>query len=247
MKEKHNSIKNWDELVDPAPDYHWNELYQQCVTEIGIQQSKRDQIIAFFIAVCSFVIPAVLEIENIGNAGRGACFFFLFFLGAMLCRVVARYRIYKEVYWLAVRTISKLFGLKRECVNKEVVQQCFAESMRKSFKKTVVFRTNKKDQQKPNLWKTLRLNRGSAELILFKVIVLMTGVLAFLSVCELGALLQLPPLVVLVAGAVVLGVVYFWMCMMFCRMLFEIYRYCVDNEKESFNKTYSKAWFLHLF
>ena len=79
MKEKHNSIKNWDELVDPAPDYHWNELYQQCVTEIGIQQSKRDQIIAFFIAVCSFVIPAVLEIENIGNAGRGACFFFLFF------------------------------------------------------------------------------------------------------------------------------------------------------------------------
>lgn len=247
MKETHDSIKHWDEIVEPAPDYHLNELYQQCVTEIGVQQSKRDQTIAFFIAVCSFVIPAILEIENMGSAGRGACFFFLFALGAMLCRVVARYRIYKEVYWLTVRTLSRLFGFKCECINKEVVQQCFAEAMHKNFKKTVVFRTNKKREQKPNLWKTLRLNRGSAELILYKVIVLMTGVLGFLFVCELGSLLALPPLVSFIAGVVMLAVVYFWMCMIFCRMLCETYRYCVDSEKDSFNKTYAKAWFLHMF
>ena len=148
---------------------------------------------------------------------------------------------------VAVRTLSRLFAFKRECLSKEIVQQCFAESMNKSFKKTVVFRTDRKGRKKPALWKTLRLNRGSAELILFKVIVLMTGVLALLAVCELGTLLMLPPLVFILAGVAVLGAVYFWMCMMFCRMLCETYRYCVDGEKESFNKTYAKAWFLHLF
>lgn len=247
MKETHDSIKKWDDIVEPVPDYHLNELYSQCVTEIGIQQSKRDQTIAFFIAVCSFVIPAIFEIESMGHAGRGACFFFLFVLGAMLCRVVARYRIYKEVYWLAVRTISRLFGFKQECIKKEVVQQCFAEAMYKNFEKTVAYRTNKKGEQKADLWKTLRMNRGSAEFILFKVIALMTGVLVLLAVCEFGSLLGMPPIVFIVIGVLALAVVYLWMCRIFCRMLCDTYRYCVDSEKESFNKTYAKAWFLHMF
>lgn len=90
-------------------DFRLESTYELCINELGLQQSKRDQTIAFYIAIISFVIPAIIGMD-INHYAKAAGFFALYLLGSMLTKVVVRYRIYKEVYWVTCRTISQLYN-----------------------------------------------------------------------------------------------------------------------------------------
>lgn len=85
------------DLFDTKKEINFENLYNLCTAELSLQQSKRDQIIAFYVAIAGFLIPTAYELD-VSVWFRGAAFALVAFIGAMLCRVVVRYRVYKEVY-----------------------------------------------------------------------------------------------------------------------------------------------------
>ncbi|HHW22628.1 MAG TPA: hypothetical protein GXX26_07075 [Clostridiaceae bacterium] len=62
-----------DDLYNAKKDLRLDKTYEICVNELGLQQTKRDQIIAFYIAIISFVIPGILNM-NITEIAKSAGF-----------------------------------------------------------------------------------------------------------------------------------------------------------------------------
>ncbi len=243
MKEEWKNLPDPETMKDPEPDYKLDNLYALCTAELTLQQTKRDQIIALFITICSFLIPTVFN--TFDNLVRGISFFLLVVIGQTLCRVVVRYRVYKEVYWLASRVISRLMGLKKEYVCKAVTQQFFAENLEKAGPKTAVYKKDG-DQVKPDLLATLKLHRNSAEFLLYLLLVLMTSVLLLLCILEFFLSFDLLWVGIVVAVSA-FGAMFAISVRQYARDLGKVYQYCADHSRESFNGAYAKAWFLHMF
>ncbi|MDE6471704.1 MAG: hypothetical protein K2L52_01625, partial [Clostridia bacterium] len=96
-------------------------------------------------------------------------------------------------------------------------------------------------------WNTLKYfkkNIFSSETIHFIIIDMMTSILLGLSVFLILPFNVLPNLII----AIVLGLIVFivMLCIYFSKCS-EVYAVLIDEKDSSFNRTFSKAWFLHFY
>ena len=225
-----------------SKDFRLEKTYELCVSELGLQQKKRDQTIAFYIAIISFVIPAIIDMKQSDNA-KGAGFLALYVLGMMLAQVVVRYRVYKEVYWITCRTITQLYNFAQDKVTKEIVQHLFYKTMEKNAGTVLAFRSGAGSERKVGRWKTYCKILRSAETTLYQVLALMCSMVLWIAVYTLvnveiyGA----------VAATLLALASYAYGSIHYYKQLTQVYDVIIDGKDSSFNSAYSKAWFLHIF
>lgn len=229
-----------DALYSEDKDLRLESTYELCVNELGLQQSKRDQIIAFYIAIVSFALPAIIGMQ-ISQQGKATGILALFLLGTLLAKVVIRYRIYKEVYWITCRTISQLYSFKQEKITKVLVQHLFYENMKKSRHTVIEFKKNK-DKQVDHISSFKRIF-NSAETILYEVLILMNSLVLWV-----GIYLLFNHNTITLAIASITTILYYVYCnISYYNNLTQVYAVIINGKDKSFNKTYEKAWFLHSF
>ncbi len=243
-------------------------MYSQCNAELALQQSKRDQIIAVYISVAGFIIPSILGL-GLGMLPMAAAFLLMYVIGDTLCKVVVRYRVYKEVYWITSRTIATLFCVENDIINKQLVQKLFADNIRRGCASVIALNDGFKDKigmaalQTPvsfdeavDRCATVKKISNSAETQLYKLMALMSA--ATLSIAVFFAAKKLVSLVAVLTptlqltAAILLAAIAGFLAYnkeknFYIAKLTEVYAYCFDGKKESFNATYAKAWFLHGF
>ena len=251
MKQNFETFRLSADLFDPAREINMENLYNLCTAELTLQQTKRDQIIAFYVAIASFLIPTAYEM-NLSAPFRAAAFALVAFIGAMLCRVVVRYRVYKEVYWVTARTITALMRAKPEKLEKALVQHLFAKNLKKSMPSVVAYATEERDgvpvPARIRRFATVRKLQNSAETMLYLLIVVMTAVPAFLAgYTALACVPGIPAWLPAACGGILFAAAVCLLMRSYARALCDLYAYCFDGRDASFNRTYAKAWFLHGF
>ena len=123
---------------EPTPpllnkDLDLQKIHSECMKELALQQSKRDQLIAFYLTITGLV-SAYLFSSDLNPAVRILIFFALFVLGCIWSVITIRYKVYKEVYWMSCKTISSLFSADREQIDKAYVQHIFYCVIKKCYK-----------------------------------------------------------------------------------------------------------------
>ena len=235
-------------------DMDLNNIYSLCNSEMGLQQSKRDQIIAFYIAIISFLVPAIIDLK-MPFIPQAIAYFLLWVIGITLCSVVRRYRVYKEVYWLTLRTITTLMRVEKDRLNEKIIRFLFWTTMKKMQPKAVASQARDEKGNWLDVEATRKMHSSSAEFLLYRLLSVMTSVVLLISIYTLlyGILLPFAEVMtenfVIVFSAVVACVPSFLShrhCIVkFIKELAAVYQYCFDNNLASFEKTYDKAWFLH--
>lgn len=223
-------------------EIHWDSIYDKAIAELGLQQTKRDQLITIYIALYAFLIPAILETDKISLRVQGFLFLASSILGFLFGVIIIRYRIYKEAYWLCCQSITALMRYDYNVLNKEFIQTVFYRTLEKKGKKYI--RKNKKGKIKFRRWNYVYKNFVSSETFYFLIHTLITSGVFGLS---MSLVWDVPEKYKLLLGfgtgialALVLLYWYFYECI-------KVYWVLVDHTDESFNKTFSKAWFLHFY
>ncbi|MBR4724692.1 MAG: hypothetical protein IK071_02800 [Lachnospiraceae bacterium] len=216
--------------------------YEKTVEELGLQQTKRDQIIALYLSILGFVIPNIISLDIV-PIGKGLGFLVIYIIGILLCRIVIRYRIYKEVYWISCRVISQLYNIVPELRNKETVQTLFFRSLKKNSSNVVV----KNRSGKVSTLKSFKKQLSSAEMTLFNILLIFASFIGGISATYLwkdGSVYSM-----IAAGVLVLVIIY-----TFCRLNYQyvsslLLQYkCVSTEKtEDLSIPFNKAWMLHCY
>ena len=109
-----NKIFNdWEDKIDDSKlknekDYDLGGIYEHAHSELSLQQSKRDQIITIYLALCSFLLPFALGEELISITMKGVLFLVVGLVGMLFSCITVRYREYKEAYWLCCQTLTVL-------------------------------------------------------------------------------------------------------------------------------------------
>ncbi len=243
-------------------------MYSQCNAELALQQSKRDQIIAVYISVAGFIIPSILGL-GLGLLPMAAAFFLMYVIGDTLCKVVVRYRVYKEVYWITSRTIATLFCVENNRINKQLVQKLFADNIRRGCTSVIALRDGFEEKvgaaalhtpvsynEAVDCRATAKKISNSAETQLYKLMALMSAatlaLAVFFAAKELTSLLTVLTPTLQLTAAILLAAIAGFLAYnkekgFYITKLTEVYDYCFDGKKKSFNATYAKAWFLHGF
>lgn len=247
-------LNDWENKIDSdhvkeEKDYDLAGLYKQAHSELSLQQSKRDQIITIYLALCSFLLPFALGEEIISMRIKGVIFAVLGVIGILFSFITIRYREYKEVYWLCCQALTVLQNFKEEKLDKQMVQKVFYHCLRKKGKGYLY---EKNGGWKFNKWLYVRKNTQSAETFYFMIIALMSS-----FILALGAFLILPKIkyasIIICAGIGLFAWV-FLLCAYFQHCI-KVYA-CLekknkDNDQKTrdkaFNKVFSKAWFLHFY
>lgn len=235
-----NKLYEFDK-VDPEPEYDLALMFEKCNEDMIAQQAKRDQLISLFLAIFSFVVPFALSMEGVTAPFKGLIFLAIAIIGVLFCLVIIRYRLYKESYWLACRTLTTLMGFKKHEIDKQTVQAVYYQCMKKNFK-----HLEEKDDVPPRfLWKEFyKGTLFSGETILYIVEAFLTALTAGLSILLFCAGFGIWQFVL--AGLTIL-LTFIWLLNMFLSELLHVYDVLVDDTDKSFNKTYKRAWHLHMF
>ncbi len=106
---------------------NWEIIYSECNTHLREQDTKRDQIVAFFIALTGFV--SGMDFFN-KNSYAFILSFVLFLLGCLMSIILVRYKMWHEKYVLAAITVSAAMKNNRDCTINE-----FSEYFNESIKK----------------------------------------------------------------------------------------------------------------
>ena len=221
-------------------------VYELTVSELGLQQSKRDQIIAFYLTVLGLISPNFMALE-MDNIIIGIVFLVLMIVGFMLARVILRYRIYKEVYWIACRVISKLNNIKPECRDKGTIYNLYYAELAAN-QHTIVEKT--KDKKRILPFKSFRKQLDSAETILFETMLILCAGVGMLSFYYFNK-------ICLWYGIAIVCFIIFMILKMnynYSKRLMELYK-CLevneekndDKKNDAFEKAISKAWMLRFF
>jgi hypothetical protein len=223
--------------------YDFKTFYIRACEELTLQQEKRDRTISIYVAVIAFLVPFLFKRDTgdfqLGPVFIGWVLVIAGFIGVFFSQSVIRYRVYKEVYWITCRVISQLQSICPEHIKKDVIQQLYIHGLNKKWSK---FITNDDSNKKRRirygsfLWEQL----NSAEYYMFATIALVSSLLlgfgfSFLIqacvwwFCALGVL------------------VFVWLSFNYFRSIISVFRYLADHSKKSFNKSFGKAWFLHIY
>ena len=227
-------------------DVDLTALYDKAVAELGLQQTKRDQIITVYIALFAFLTPAVLESENMSIRTQGFLFLAAAIIGLLFALIIVRYRIYKEVYWLCCQSIGVFFGIKEKELNKELIQSVFYKVLEKKGRKYIITRESgkKKGELKFRNWFYVGKNFFSSETFYYLIHVLITSGVLGLS---LGMIVNVELIYRVIlgigVGLVVCVVLLYW----YFHQCINVYKVLVDHTDKSFNATFSNAWFLHFY
>ena len=231
---------------EPTPpilnkDLDLQEIHAECMKELALQQSKRDQLIAFYLTITGLV-SAYLFSSDLNPAVRILIFFALFVLGCIWSVITIRYKVYKEVYWMSCKTISSLFSADREQIDKAYIQHIFYCVIKKCYKSV----PKDKSGKKPNLFKFIIKNLSSAEYLMFLTIVLLTATSGAGGLFFLFYSLNLPVLgCILVALFLILFISY--QTISYNKAALSVFKVMQDELNSSFNKVFEKAWLLHFF
>ena len=237
------------EASEDKKGYDLKNIYKHAHDELSLQQSKRDQIITIYLALCSFLIPFALGEQLIQMRLKGAIFLVIGVIGVLFSLIVARYKEYKDVYWLCCQTLTVLQNFPAEALDKETVQQAFHHCLKKKGKGYLKEKNGNLVLRRGQFFKK---NLYSAETLHFMIIDLMAAFICGLGVALMfgdGMLSYL--LIGLAVGAVVMG----WLLAIFfrtCRRIYAALEQRTDEEdtarrNRAFNKVFSKAWFLHFY
>ncbi len=230
-------------------DIDLNALYERANAELGLQQSKRDQIITIYLAMFSFLIPFALSMEILSWQVKGLIFLATSIVGILFANIIIRYRIYKEAYWLCCQTITVLFGIKKEYLKKSVIQQCYRDTIYKKGKKYITTKEICKKRgnitvRKFSKSKYVKDNIFSSETIYFFVHTFITALIFGLSV---ALILNFGLIINIVAGVVCAVALFLILAAEYFSECIKIYGVLIDGTHKSFNYAFGKAWFLHFY
>lgn len=248
---KKENLYEWEQKIDKGllkenKNYELFEIYKQAHSELSLQQSKRDQIITIYLALCSFLLPFALGQEIIPMQTKGIIFILVGVVGMLFSYITIRYREYKEAYWLCCQTLTVLQSFKEEKLDKQTVQSAFYHCVHKKGKSCLY---EKNGETRLDSWKYIKKNFLSSETFHFIIIALMCSFILALGVSLLWASLHIAFLIIV--GLIVwtfLAGVYFHHCIRIYKCL-EVRNGENDHERrdKAFNKVFSKAWFLHFY
>lgn len=247
------------DLLEETGFMDLNATYDQAVTELSLQQSKRDQIIAFYLALLGLIVPSVIS-EEMPGLTVGLICLGLYVIGVLFCHVVLRYRVYKECYWIACRVITQLHHIKPEKRSDAVIKSLYFHALEKNRKSTVISWEDKKKKKdteekincdafvphpKPNYLPTMRRQIDSAETLLFETLVVFSTLAGGIGAYYIWQ----ENLWIGLALAVVLAVLFVVMNNEYISRLMKIYA-CVSESDEKarekkLDSAFGKAWMLH--
>ncbi len=238
-----------DSKIKDKMDYDLGGIYEHAHSELSLQQSKRDQIITIYLALCSFLLPFALGEEIIVMQMKGMIFLILGIVGVLFSFITIRYRAYKEVYWLCCQTLTVLLSFRPEELGKEVIQRAFYHCL---YKKGKDYLKDKKGARLINKPLYVKKNIFSSETLHFAIIDLMCSFIGGLGI----ALILLPLGVWSIAIGVLSGLILFlYLLSVYFNTCIKLYG-CIetrpdDNDEKrrdaAFNKAFEKAWFLHIY
>ncbi len=216
--------------------------YEKTVEELGLQQTKRDQIIALYLSILGFVIPNIINLD-VADIAKGAGFFVIYIIGILFCRIVIRYRIYKEVYWICCRVISQLYNIVPEHRNKETVQTLFFRTLEKNEPSVVIKGKNGKISKLKSFKKQL----SSAEMTLFNILLLFTSFIGCISVSYFFHAGYTFSMVIAVAFALIIVYTFYRLNKQYISSLLEQYKCIQTQETSDLSIPFNKAWMLHCY
>ena len=228
--------------VDVDRKYDFDSLFERTHQELSLQQSKRDQIITIYLALCSFIMPFVLGEDYIKTQMKGIIFIVVAIIGVLFSLIAIRYREYKEVYWLCCQSITVLQNFKSEEINKDLIQRTFFHCLHKKGKKTASM----------SFVQYAKANIFSAETMHFIIIDLMTSFIAALGIIMLLEDLAKIKIVIGIIGALIIFVVQLFYYFYVCRKVYSVIKMINQNQEikkreDAFNRVFKKAWFLHMY
>ncbi len=226
-----------------------NAAYEVSVAELGIQQSKRDQIIGLFLTIISFLVPFVIA-QTLPDWVKGALFCCIYCIGLVFCFVILRYRIYKECYWIACRVLLQLNHIQPAERSLGVIRTLYFHALKNNYNNVVISKKNPKkgDGQParvPCYFKTWKKQIYSAETLLFETLAIVAslaglvgGYYLWLTCCWLGY-----------AQIAILLAVLVWLNAQYIKRLSGLYE-CVqqttdDLREQKLNTAFKSAWMLH--
>ena len=245
---KDRIINDWEEKIDSSKlkdnkDYDLNSIYERAHSELSLQQSKRDQIITIYLALCSFLLPFALGEEFIPELMKGIIFIVLGFVGLLFSCSAVRYREYKEAYWLCCQSITVLLGFDTNELDKATVQRVYFHCLGKKGKR---YLKEKGEETRFKRWLYVKNNVFSSETLHFVIIALMCSFITGLGVSLIFDILL---------GIGIGLIVFLFLVWLYFHICIRVYR-CLEvrNRKNDeairdtyFNKVFSKAWFLHFY
>ena len=235
---------DWLHDVEEYPyqaNFDLDKLYLVLNDELGLQQKKRDQIITLYLAMITFFVPFTIELSGVLPIVKGFMFLFLSVIGFVLALIIIRYRVYKEVFWIALRTMSQLKNYPKDVIDKQLVQSLYYKSLCKTAGKFV----NPK-KKRIRLFKLAKKSFFSAETLYYVLQAFVSS--AILAVAGIFLLDFMPPLskylVTVAVGLAAFLLQYF----RYVRALAKIYAAAAEpSDEDSFNYGFSKAWHLHFY
>ena len=248
------NLNDWELPLDSGKlndkqHYNLEGIYEHAHSELSLQQSKRDQIITIYLALCSFLIPFALGEEIIGYELKGLIFLIVGIVGVLFSCITVRYREYKEVYWLCCQTLTVLQSFKSEELDKSLVQRTFHHCLHKKGKGYLKSKGEKLIFRK---FRYARKNIFSSETLHFVIIELMTSFIIGLGVSLL--LVSMPGLNLIlgvtvgIIAFILLAALYFGTCIkVYLPLESDASEKNAEKKNRAFNKVFSKAWFLHFY
>ena len=227
--------------IDNEPEFDLVTIYEKCIDEMTLQQAKRDQIITIYLAMFSFVVSYILPNEMMNFIMKGLVFFSVAIIGYGFSLIIVRYRMYKEAYWLCCQALTNLMSFKEGELDKKTIQAVYYKCL---YKKGHSYVVGEGENKKFDNWKYFKKNIFSGETIYCLIHAFIVSVLFGIGFFFITS--KLPVVSFAVAG--ISGVIFFLVQIMeYFKHLVGIYQVLVDDTSDSFNKAFSKAWFLHLY
>lgn len=217
-------------------------LYERTFSELGLQQSKRDQIITLYLAIFSFLIPFALSMEGINWQVKGWILLVAAVVGILFALIIIRYRIYKEVYWLCCQSLTVLHGIKPEKLNKEMIQKVYYQSLKKKGKSFL--KADRSGVLHFSRMRYVKKNLFSSETLYFLIHGLLTALIFGLSV---GLIVSWSLKWRILLGILSAVVLFLLLCIKYFYECIKVYAVVEDETDQSFNHTFSKAWLLHFY
>lgn len=218
-------------------EYNLLKNYELCVDELGVQQTKRDKIISFFITIVGVAIPLFMQL-NLSLLIKTIPFFAIFLLGSIFSIVVIRYKNYKDIYWISCKVISKLSAVEVSLICTDLVKGLFLNILKDNAKGALVYNNS----NKVNSLKTFKKMLYSAETMIFEALVIINGLILTVGIIMLGY--GINKMVELIVVSII---VFFVNIFVWNRIYYKVAINVFDgiNNDEKFNSAFGKAWFLH--
>ena len=231
-----------ENMKSKEPNIDLEKLYELTINELGLQQSKRDQLLTIYLAMCSFLIPFAFSLDIISWQSKGYIFLATAIVGILFANIIVRYRIYKEIYWLCCETITLLFTIEKKNLTKHIIQQCYFRTMYKKCKKYLC--ENNKKHFTFDESKYIKDNLTSAEFTYFMIHCFVTSVVFAMAIALILPFQSITNIIIAVACSLVL--ILGFIKNFFSRCI-SVYGVLNDGKNKEFNSAFNKAWFLHFY